>query len=104
MPFFADLPKVSTGSVTSLNGSEGNSVTIPCTIDAIPAVTSVVWLKNGSVLDTSDDLKYGFVTVSSPSMTIQDLTSSDAGVYSCQATNTVGTGHSSNVSVVVTCK
>lgn len=102
--FLPDIPKISTGSTDELTASETESLTIPCTISAVPSVTSLVWLLNEKVIDTSNSLEYSGGTIATPSLTILNLQASHAGVYKCRATNDVGTSDSRNVTVYVNCK
>lgn len=77
-----------------------NSITLECTITANPAHTSVTWLRVLNGVTSSINLggnvqKYSGSTVNTPSLTITNAVQSDEGYYICQATNTVGTGQSS---------
>ena len=98
---FADLPKIDTGSTNEITASETESVTIPCTISAVPAVTSLQWLVNGNVIDTRNTLLYSGGSVAAPSLTILNLQTTQAGVYMCRATNDIGTSDSGNITVYV---
>ena len=94
---FTGLPTVTLDS----NGtaSAGSSYTITCYVTSNQStVTSVSWhyQKNGvtSVINTTDTAKYSGGTVESPSLTINNLQSSDVGNYRCLAQNAAGIGQS----------
>ena len=94
--FLADLPNV----VIPLSGYSVNyagSITIPCTITAQPAVTSVQWKRVVNGLEQNIDTslsKYSGGTTSTPALTISSAVQSDETFYICTATNSVGTGRS----------
>lgn len=76
----------------------GSSVTLQCTISGNPVYTTVYWKKivDGESTDIEiNNNKYGGATVNSPSLIIYNAESSDKGFYICYATNSVGTGQSS---------
>jgi hypothetical protein len=65
-----------------------------------PVHTTVYWKKivNGVSTDVdigSNSNRYGGSTVNSPSLIISNAVTSDEGFYVCYATNSVGTGQSS---------
>ncbi|XP_033753605.1 hemicentin-1-like isoform X5 [Pecten maximus] len=83
----------------------GNDVTIQCTVTADPSHTVVFWERIiGGVTTqlTIDNVNYAGSQVNSPSLTVLSATTADTGVYVCKASNTVGTGQSSNVQLSVT--
>ena len=64
-----------------------------------PQATSVTWTKTVGGQTTEIDMasnsgKYSGSTVSSPSLTIQNIEQDDEGDYVCTATNIVGTAKS----------
>jgi len=82
----------------------GNDVTLVCTITSTPSYTEVKWVKAVNKVPTDiviDGSKYSGSTVNSPSLTIHRVDSSDVGCYTCCGTNSVGTGQSHAVSLVV---
>ncbi|XP_052103233.1 hemicentin-1-like [Mytilus californianus] len=90
------IPSVSL-TQTSFTGNYGDTFTLGCTVSANPAVTSVYWQKvTGSTTATVDmsNSRYTGSSVSTPSLTITNLNSNDAGNYICLAVNSVGTGQS----------
>ncbi|XP_052058078.1 hemicentin-1-like isoform X9 [Mytilus californianus] len=84
----------------------GNTVTLECTVSANPFQTSVVWQKiqNGVTSNVNTGLvtKYTGATVNTPSLTISNTDTTDSANYVCTATNSVGTGTSSQTSLSVT--
>lgn len=72
----------------------GTSVTIHCIVtvsQGSPAVTAIQWWLNDNNIDVSiNSNKYSGGSVATPSLTIHDIGSSDAGTYKCMATNPVG--------------
>ncbi|KAK3107564.1 hypothetical protein FSP39_017383 [Pinctada imbricata] len=89
------MPNIST-TVTSYSRTVGTSVTLQCSIlAASPSVTSVYWtrLVNSQTTTISiDGSKYTGSSTSNPSLTINPLATTDAGVYTCNAVNSAGTG------------
>lgn len=78
----------------------GNSVTLVCTVTANPTHTSVYWRRTVSGITTditvaNSNNKYSGSTVSTPSLTINNAGAADEGSYVCFASNSVGTGQSS---------
>ncbi|XP_069133931.1 serine-rich adhesin for platelets-like isoform X6 [Argopecten irradians] len=83
----------------------GQSITLGCTVSATPTHTNVFWqrIDNGVATTlTIDGTKYTGSTVNGPSLTINSASSNDATVYTCSATNTVGTGTSGQTTLTVT--
>ncbi|VDI13507.1 obscurin-RhoGEF [Mytilus galloprovincialis] len=74
-------------SKTFYNPKQSTSVTLRVQIDGTP--TQVVWYQNGELIIKSERISGGTVTV--PSLTINNVTRSDAGSYVCEATNEMGT-------------
>lgn len=73
------------------------TVTIHCSVSVAqgsPTVT-VYWLFNGQNLEISDGAKYSGGTGNTPSLSIKNLASTDAGVYHCGARNLLGSSISS---------
>lgn len=78
----------------------GNSITLVCTVTANPTHTSVNWRRtvNGVTTDivvANSNNKYSGSTVSTPSLTINNAAQADEGNYVCYASNSIGTGQSS---------
>ncbi|XP_052103246.1 hemicentin-1-like [Mytilus californianus] len=93
----ANVPSVTVGQGYTV--VIGNSITMTCTILATPSASSVQWnrITNNAPVAinvTSNPTKYSGSTVTSPSLTIFNCVEGDEGYYTCQATNSVGTGTS----------
>lgn len=75
----------------------GNTATLGCTVVANPTQTSVSWQKiqNGVPSNVVVSGRYQGGTTSSPSLIISNVADTDEGFYVCSATNSVGTGQSS---------
>ncbi|VDI46423.1 Hypothetical predicted protein [Mytilus galloprovincialis] len=87
--------------------STGSSLTLVCTVTSTFTVNDVYWQKNVSgsttqIRSTTNTNKYSGSTTSTPSLTILNADQSDAGVYTCFATNSVGTGQSKTTTLTVT--
>ncbi|XP_061176197.1 phosphatidylinositol phosphatase PTPRQ-like [Saccostrea echinata] len=89
---------------TDLRGRYGGSVMIECNVTG-PEVRNILWKKyrNSNFLQdiTIDGTKYTGGSVPSPSVTINSLTTNDAGQYQCIASNPGGT-YSSDKKATVT--
>ncbi|XP_067674212.1 hemicentin-1-like isoform X2 [Haliotis asinina] len=94
-------PRVTIPGGDAFGADEGKSLTIPCVVDANPAVNTFQWVKDSAVLDLSDTSKYGGGTSDSPGLTILALSSADAGNYSCRANNSRGQESSRAVLVTI---
>jgi hypothetical protein len=82
-----------------------NTVTLVCTVSSSLPINNVQWQRNigGSITTiTSDTTKYSGSTTTTPFLTIFSASSSDAGTYTCFASNSVGTGQSTTTTLSVT--
>ena len=100
------LPTV-TIPVTAYTVTTGQSITLACTVTSATQVGSVFWQINfGGQITTinsnTNTNKYSGSTVTTPSLTILNADNSDAGVYTCFATNSAGTGQSGTTTLTVT--
>ena len=93
----ADIPTVFTGQGDTV--IIGDQVDISCNVSGSPSATSVTWTRevNGvtTTLNLATNSRYSGGTVTTPTLTIVNVQTSDEGKYRCSATNTVGTGQSS---------
>ncbi|XP_064161846.1 B-cell receptor CD22-like isoform X2 [Anguilla rostrata] len=67
--------------------AEGSSVTLTCSSDANPPVQRYTWFKNNRAVSSETG-------VPEDSYTIKNITLQDAGEYTCQAENGIGTNRS----------
>ncbi|XP_052085255.1 hemicentin-1-like [Mytilus californianus] len=75
----------------------GESYTIHCKVQAVPEHTDIYWqhITEGFIRTIrKDTLGVSGVTLDDPRLTINYVTTSDAGSYTCSAENVVGTGSS----------
>ncbi|XP_033753215.1 basement membrane-specific heparan sulfate proteoglycan core protein-like [Pecten maximus] len=83
----------------------GQTVTLGCSVSATPGHTSVIWRRtlNGVTSNVAiDGIKYQGATVNNPDLTIRNAAAGDQAVYTCSATNIVGTGTSTTTTLSVT--
>lgn len=90
---------------TRLHESDfGSSYTIECQIISHPAHTTVYWQHNyNGIIRTikNDTLGVSGIFIDNPSLTIDFITTSDSGKYTCIAENVVGVGKSQDVDLKV---
>ena len=101
--FLPDVPQV-TVTRDAYSVDVGGSVTLQCSVTADPVHNNVYWRKVDGGTETSitiDNSKYTGSTISNPSLTINTVTFNDTGTYYCYASNSVGTGVSTQVIVAV---
>ena len=103
--FVLDPPTV-TVQQSSYSVTTGNSVTLVCSVSSSLPITSVQWQRNvGGTITTinsnTNTNKYSGSTTTTPSLTIFSAAQSDAGTYTCFATNSVGTGQSTTTTLSV---
>ena len=91
----------------SYSVTTGGSITLVCTVSSNLAITSVQWQRNvnggiTTITSNTNTNKYSGSTTTTPSLTIFSAASSDAGTYTCFASNSVGTGQSTTTTLSVT--
>jgi len=77
---------------------EGDDVYFDCEVSANPRIHSLVWKHDGEIIKTGQD--NGFI-MNEGNLIIQSVKRSSAGLYSCHATNSEGSGNSNVVSLIV---
>lgn len=95
------------GNLTDQTVTEGNAVTFTCHAIGEPAAPNISWLFNDILVNESD--KYDILTeqlltntvaVIVSNLTVNSVESTDAGTYTCYATNGRSSDeHSANLSV-----
>ncbi|VDH89690.1 Hypothetical predicted protein [Mytilus galloprovincialis] len=97
------VPAVTTPT-TDYKVNVGDPLTMTCTVTAHPQHTIVYWkyIEGGSSTNVNIGGRFSGSSVSSPSLILSNVQLSDQGRYVCYATNSVGTGHSTNVELAVT--
>lgn len=103
--FILDIPIVVAPKL-AYSVNIGESVTLTCQVTADPKHTTVQWRKiiggtSTNIVVANSNGKYGGSSVDSPSLVINNAAFSDQGTYVCFATNSVGTGQSTQVVVAV---
>ncbi|XP_052674345.1 hemicentin-1-like isoform X2 [Crassostrea angulata] len=90
------VPTVTTGSGSTVY--VGDNATVTCIVSGTPAAISVSWQRTINSVTTTVNLnnfsKYSGGTLTTPSLSIFNVSKEDEGSYSCQATNVIGTGQS----------
>ena len=89
---------------------EGNGTTVTCEATGFPPPTTV-WSRTNGILSNRVSVSESFSTLTnngnvtrvSLNLTITNVSREDTGVYSCSATNSIGS-HRINVSITVQCK
>ncbi|CAC5364617.1 HMCN [Mytilus coruscus] len=82
----------------------GQTVTIQCNITATPNIVNVYWQKTINDFTTNVTTNTQRVhggTVDVPSLTLLSTRTNDSGLYTCNAKNLVGTGHSQYTNLTV---
>ena len=86
----SDHPEVSVVGQSSVTVMEGEDVTLTCQVMSAPEPV-VTWLFNGTDVNTSSD-SYAIAQISTTdgeySLTINSVTTSNTGTYTCQVNNT----------------
>ncbi|VDI07820.1 Hypothetical predicted protein [Mytilus galloprovincialis] len=85
----------------------GSTVTLVCTVTGFLPVSNVYWQRNingllTQITSSTNNTKHSGSTPGTPSLTIFNADQSDAGSYTCLATNEEGTGHSTTTTLSVT--
>jgi hypothetical protein len=106
--FVADPPFV-TVNQSLYYVQAGNMVTLVCNVSSSLPLTDVQWEKNSNGTITtinteSNTEKYSGSSTNTPSLTIFYAELSDAGIYTCFASNSDGTGESDMTTLIVSGK
>lgn len=92
-----DAPKnVTVQSESGLSVGENMSLTLHCIAKSHPEVISFHWMKT---IDGKSEIIWNGQT-----FTLNSVSPSDSGLYSCAATNQIGTGSSQQTAVKVKCE
>ncbi|XP_052066368.1 receptor-type tyrosine-protein phosphatase alpha-like [Mytilus californianus] len=76
---------------------------LDCSYDSYPEPTKVYWKKDDNIIQSSDTFrtKYNGSSVEIPVLVIYGTTQSDSGNYICVVENSVGTGHSKTLQLII---
>ena len=85
--------------------NEGSNASFTCQVTGEP-VPTIIWYFNGTLVDETNTMKYTIsmeslnTTTNNSTLTIMNVQSSDAGTYTCDATNVISTDNSSGILTV----
>ncbi|XP_063411625.1 hemicentin-1-like [Mytilus trossulus] len=82
----------------------GDTITLQCKVTSIPSYSTLYWQKisEGSITNITTGYQgISGVTLKNPSLTIEFVTTFDAGIYKCIAENAIGTGNSTECSLTI---
>ena len=89
---------------------EGNNIAMTCEATGIPLPT-IVWTFNGSVLMSGSNvnitgaaIENGDTSAVTQTLTIMNVLRNLTGMYTCSASNSVGSDTSSHIHITVQCK
>ncbi|CAG2240720.1 HMCN [Mytilus edulis] len=95
------IPFVSTSREKfEVNG--GLDTVLPCSHDSNPSPTNVCWTKNGVKIPVLSSSNYNGSTIAVPELIIRGTTENDAGTYVCAVSNSIGTGYSTPIQLIIT--
>lgn len=89
-------------SLPSSFATHGHGVTLGCSVSSKPPHTNVYWIKesdNGKLVFNHGTTGTIGMTVENPSLTLKPAFSTDSGIYTCMASNVIGTGASRPISL-----
>ncbi|VDI46335.1 Hypothetical predicted protein [Mytilus galloprovincialis] len=99
-----DVPAVDV-PLKRYTSKHNQDVALVCTVNSIPQHTIVYWekeTKNGKIILNHGTTGTIGITVTNPSLTLQPAATTDSGLYTCLASNAIGTGSSRAVLLIVT--
>lgn len=97
----SDIPLVDV-ILTTITVKHGDDVALLCTVDSIPQHTVVYWIKEtekGDIVLNHGTTGTIGMTVSNPSLSLKPASITDSGLYTCLASNIIGTGTSRPISL-----
>lgn len=84
---------VAVTTVSPVFGDLGGNVTLICNVTSLYSpVSSVTWERDGTRIDPQSHDRYRGGSVTTPSLFISNLNTTDQGNYSCSASNMFGSG------------
>ena len=103
---FVEFPVAPEISQPPMNATkvEGEDVVFSCSVDGNPSPV-VTWTKNGEELNVAANSRINVLsTHNNHSLTITNVNRSDAGQYTCVASNSVSSSTSSAATLTVQCE
>lgn len=88
-------------SLNRLKIRESNDVYLECLVRAYPPVSSIVWMRDGQLLQSRP--RNGLL-VANQSLVLQRVRRDQAGAYACRAQNSLGATTSTIFHLQVNCK
>lgn len=82
--------------------NRGLDTVLPCSHDSHPAPKKVYWTRNGVKIPVLSSSKYNGSTIGVPELFIRGTTENDAGTYVCSVSNSIGTGYSKPIQLIIT--
>ncbi|CAG2218795.1 unnamed protein product [Mytilus edulis] len=79
----------------------GIDIVLPCSHDSNPSPTNVYWTRNGVKVPVLSSSKYNGSTIEVPALIIRGTTENDAGTYICSVSNSIGTGNSKPLQLLI---
>lgn len=89
--------------LTSYTVKHGHNVALLCIVSSKPSHTNVYWIKdsnNGKLVFNHGTTGTIGMTVENPSLSLRPVVSTDSGMYTCLASNVIGTGASRAISLI----
>lgn len=85
--------------MVEVNG--GLDTVLPCSHDSNPSPRNVLWTRNGVKVPVLSSSKYNGSTIGVPALIIHRTTENDAGTYICSVSNSIGTGYSKPLQLII---
>ncbi|XP_052077938.1 receptor-type tyrosine-protein phosphatase T-like isoform X2 [Mytilus californianus] len=95
-----DIPLVFT-TRKKFEVNKGVDAVLPCSHDSYPTPKNVYWIRNGVNISAYSSMKYNGSTIGSPALVIYETAESDSGTYVCSVSNSIGTGYSKPLQLLI---
>lgn len=103
--YFSDIPLVSLPTEIK-EVTKGSDTLLDCSYDSYPDPTNVFWKKDDNIIKSSNTFRrtYNGSSVEMSVLVLHDTKQSDAGNYVCVVENSIGTGYSKILELIITGK